>query len=63
MTASPCVKICTLDARCGLCLGCEGTIDKIARWSGVSAVERARVTGELVARLAGGQLAPTAAKE
>lgn len=63
MTASLCVKICHLDTRCGLCLDCERTIDEIARWSGMSAVERTRVTGELVAHLAGGQLAPTAAKE
>lgn len=61
MTESPCVKICTLDARSGLCLGCGRTIDEIARWSGMSAVERARVAGKLAARLARGRRAPTAA--
>ncbi len=30
----PCVKICTLDARSGLCLGCGRTLDEIARWIG-----------------------------
>ena len=50
---SPCVKICTLDARSGLCLGCGRTIDEIARWSAMSAAERARVRDELPARIAG----------
>jgi len=52
MIESPCVKICTLDARSGLCLGCGRTIDEIARWSAVSIVERARVMSELPVRLA-----------
>ena len=29
---SPCVNICTLDARRTLCLRCFRTIDEIARW-------------------------------
>ena len=49
---TPCVKICTLDARAGLCLGCGRTVDEIARWSGMNASERARVMIELPDRLA-----------
>ena len=52
MIETPCVKICTLDARNGLCLGCGRTIDEIARWATMSASERSRVMGELPARLA-----------
>ena len=52
MIETPCVRICTLDARSGLCLGCARTIDEIARWGAMSAAERARVIGELPARLA-----------
>ena len=52
MIESPCVKICTLDARSGLCLGCGRTIDEIARWTAMTAAERARVMSELPARLA-----------
>jgi len=51
MIESPCVKICTLDARSGLCLGCGRTIDEIACWTAMSATERARVMGELPWRL------------
>jgi len=52
MIVSPCVKICTLDARSGLCLGCGRTIAEIAQWTAMSAEDRARVMAELPARLA-----------
>jgi predicted Fe-S protein YdhL (DUF1289 family) len=29
---SPCISICRMDARTGLCEGCQRTIDEIARW-------------------------------
>jgi len=49
---TPCIKICTLDARSGLCLGCGRTVAEIARWSGMSDAERSRVMAELPARFA-----------
>jgi uncharacterized protein len=52
MIETPCVKVCTLDARSGRCLGCGRTIDEIARWATMSASERSRVMGELPSRLA-----------
>ena len=52
MIETPCVKICTLDARAGLCLGCGRTVDEITRWSSMNMSERARVMAELPARLA-----------
>ncbi len=52
MIESPCIKICTLDARSGLCLGCGRTIDEIARWAGMSEAKRARIMAELPARRA-----------
>jgi hypothetical protein len=55
MIESPCNKICTLDARSGFCLGCGRTVDEIARWTAMSAAERARVMAELPARLAASQ--------
>jgi predicted Fe-S protein YdhL (DUF1289 family) len=50
MIETPCVKICTLDARQGVCLGCGRTIDEIARWSGMSAAERSQIMNELPGR-------------
>jgi uncharacterized protein len=50
MIETPCVKICTLDARRGLCLGCGRTIDEIAHWGSLSAAERSRIMNELPER-------------
>lgn len=50
MIETPCVNICTLDARSGLCQGCGRTIDEIARWGTMSPEERKRVMLELPER-------------
>jgi predicted Fe-S protein YdhL (DUF1289 family) len=50
MIETPCVKICTLDARQGVCLGCARTVDEIARWGDMSAAERNRIMSELPER-------------
>jgi predicted Fe-S protein YdhL (DUF1289 family) len=47
---TPCVKVCTLDARSGLCLGCGRTLDQIARWASMSEAERTRIMAELAQR-------------
>jgi uncharacterized protein len=60
MIETPCVKVCTLDARSGLCHGCGRTIDEIARWASMSASERAQVMGELPERLVNHNPAKTA---
>jgi len=57
---TPCVKICTLDARSGLCLGCGRTIEEIAGWGRMSDDERARIMAELPARTAGRHAAAAA---
>ena len=61
MIDSPCVKICTLDARSGLCLGCGRTVDEIARWIDMSEAERARIMAELPWRLAASHAEPATA--
>jgi predicted Fe-S protein YdhL (DUF1289 family) len=63
MIDSPCVKICTLDARSGMCLGCGRTLDEISRWIGMSTAERTRIAGELPWRLAAPRAEPTRATE
>jgi hypothetical protein len=52
MIDTPCVKICTLDARSGLCLGCGRTVAEIGRWTAMNDEERRRVMVELPGRLA-----------
>ncbi|RDV02395.1 DUF1289 domain-containing protein [Undibacter mobilis] len=49
---TPCVKICTLDVKRRLCLGCGRTMDEIAAWAGMVPAERRRIMNELSERLA-----------
>ncbi len=52
MIQSPCIKLCTIDARTSLCLGCGRTLDEVAAWSTFSEARRAQVMAELPARMA-----------
>ena len=47
---SPCVRVCMVDGRSGLCLGCYRTLAEIARWSGYTASERAELMRTLPER-------------
>jgi hypothetical protein len=33
MLPSPCISVCTMESRTGLCRGCLRTLDEIAVWS------------------------------
>lgn len=47
---SPCVKICQIHPRAGLCVGCFRTLDEIANWSVMSAPARRAVMADLPGR-------------
>jgi predicted Fe-S protein YdhL (DUF1289 family) len=51
MVSTPCIKICTMDPRAGICAGCGRTLEEIARWGGMAESERLRVMQLLPARL------------
>jgi uncharacterized protein len=57
---SPCVKICTLDVRSELCLGCGRTIHEIGHWTLMDDEQRRRVMAELPTRLATNRRVETA---
>jgi len=48
--ASPCVKICKLDAGGRYCIGCYRTREEIASWNRYDAGEKAAVLKRLPAR-------------
>lgn len=48
--ATPCVKVCYVDGKSGLCLGCFRTLPEIARWSRFTDEERAVIMAELPTR-------------
>ena len=49
--ATPCVQVCTVDGRSGLCLGCLRTLGEIGGWSGFTDEERARIMADLPGRM------------
>jgi predicted Fe-S protein YdhL (DUF1289 family) len=48
--ASPCINVCRMDERRGLCEGCFRTIDEIACWSGYAREDRLAVLARIEAR-------------
>jgi uncharacterized protein len=48
--ASPCVNICRMNPRLGLCEGCLRSIAEIADWSAMDDVERRRVLSRIEVR-------------
>lgn len=52
MIESPCVKLCTIDDRTGMCLGCGRSLREIAGWSAMTPAERRRIMAELPTRRA-----------
>ena len=50
MNASPCVKVCVMDAERRYCAGCLRTLDEIARWREMNDAERERVIAQLAER-------------
>jgi predicted Fe-S protein YdhL (DUF1289 family) len=50
--STPCIKVCAVSGRTGLCIGCGRTLAEIAGWGGLSEQERQRIMAELPVRLA-----------
>ena len=47
---SPCIKVCQIDPRTRLCLGCARTLEEIATWSRLGAEARQAVLRDLPRR-------------
>lgn len=47
---SPCINICQIDRKTGLCTGCLRTLDEIAGWAGYSDRQRADILSDLEER-------------
>ena len=56
--ASPCTKVCVLDAATGLCLGCGRTRDEIAAWGALSEAQRRTIMAGREARMRDAHLVP-----
>ena len=49
--SSPCTKVCILDERAGLCVGCGRTREEIALWGSMPEARRLAIMATLEARL------------
>lgn len=47
---SPCVNLCVIHPRAGICAGCYRSLDEIGAWSQMSAEDRRVVMAELPER-------------
>ena len=47
---SPCVRVCVIHPRAGLCTGCLRSADEIARWPRLAPDERRAIMAELPSR-------------
>jgi uncharacterized protein len=57
---SPCISLCRIDERSGLCEGCMRSLDEIAAWGTMNATDKRRVWTLLAQRRAS-TAAPAAA--
>jgi predicted Fe-S protein YdhL (DUF1289 family) len=49
---TPCIAVCMIDPKSGLCFGCGRTLPEIARWHRIDSAERRAIMAELPARKA-----------
>ncbi len=47
---SPCINVCRIERRSGLCEGCRRTVDEITRWPLASDAERRAILASLPQR-------------
>ncbi|MBS1189941.1 MAG: hypothetical protein H6R10_1733 [Rhodocyclaceae bacterium] len=50
MLPSPCINVCKMDEKSGLCLGCFRTLDEIAGWSAASDAVRLDILARIAKR-------------
>lgn len=48
--ASPCINVCRMDPRSGLCIGCQRTLEEIAGWSAFDNATRLTVLERIAER-------------
>lgn len=48
---TPCIAVCVIDPKSGLCLGCGRTLAEIGSWSAMASTERLTLMAELPQRM------------
>ncbi|MGD9866973.1 MAG: DUF1289 domain-containing protein [Hyphomicrobiales bacterium] len=47
---TPCIDVCVIDEKTGLCAGCYRTMEEIARWASMTPAQRREVMAQLPSR-------------
>lgn len=47
---TPCISVCVMDQKTGLCKGCKRTIKEIANWSSMTEAQREKIMKEIKSR-------------
>jgi uncharacterized protein len=55
---TPCIAVCMIDPKTGLCLGCGRTLPEIARWHRMESSERRAIMSVLAKRMQDAGLEP-----
>lgn len=55
---SPCIGVCAVNGRVGICEGCGRKLKEIAGWRGLSATERAEIMALLPERMKAAGFSP-----
>ena len=55
---SPCIAVCMIDPKSGLCYGCGRTLPEIASWHRLESAERQAVMATLAQRMPDAGLTP-----
>lgn len=55
---TPCIAVCMMDPKSGLCFGCGRTLPEIASWHRLASAERLAIMQTLTNRMAAAGLAP-----
>ena len=50
--STPCIKVCAVEGRTGLCIGCGRTLKEIASWGSLDEARREAIMAELPGRRA-----------
>ena len=49
---SPCINVCRMDAKSGLCEGCLRTVDEIAGWAAATDAQKTHILAAIAQRRA-----------
>jgi predicted Fe-S protein YdhL (DUF1289 family) len=55
---TPCVAVCMIEPKTGLCLGCGRTLPEIARWPRLDRADRLKIMDALARRMTNAGLTP-----